>query len=465
MINLEENHRQGSDKDYADLLNRVRMGQHTKEDISILKSRVRPNGHEDIKGALFISAKVKPVAKFNEKAINRLHGKLYVSKATHMQAMAKSYKPMLDKAGRIGDTQFVDRLNLKIGARVMLIFNVDVSDLLCNGATGTVIGIEVNQKGSISAVIVHFDNPKAGFEARKRNPMILSKYPDGTIISKMEQDYSLAKSKGLVSSTAKLIQFPLVLAWAVTVYKFQGQTVRKPQKMVADVRSVFEAAQAYVMLTRVQELDQLYILEELPEDKIYASIAAQIEIERLTQVSINKNPSVWEKTDDTRIRLSFLNCRSIKNKFKHIAADESLMKSDVIMLSETWLDPKQEEQDYQLENFSANFVSEGRGRGIASYFNKKFQHIKNVKNDGYSLSKVSSKKLDVLGIYKSKEGDARQLIAQLREMIMEKRTTIIGGDFNVCAHKHQKNYIAEKLKELKFHQIVKHCHAHRGWIN
>ena len=154
-------------------------------------------------------------------------------------------------------------------------------------------------------MIVCFDNPKAGLEARKRNPMMLSKYPDGTIISKMEQDYSLAKSKGLVSSTAKLIQFPLVLAWAVTVYKFQGQTVRKPQKMVADVRSVFEAAQAYVMLTRVQELDQLYILEELPEDKIYASLAAQNEIERLTQVSINKNPGVWEINDDTRIRLSF----------------------------------------------------------------------------------------------------------------------------------------------------------------
>ena len=181
----------------------------------------------------------------------------------------------------------------------MLIFNVDVSDLLCNGTTGTVIGIEENEKGNMTAVIINFDNPKAGIEARKRNPMISSKYPHGTIITKKETDYSLARDKGLVSSTAKVIQFPLVLAWAVTVHKFQGQTVKKPLKMVADIRSVFEAAQAYVMLSRAQELDQLYILEELPENKIYANITAQNEIERLIKVSINQNPSVWDANNDS----------------------------------------------------------------------------------------------------------------------------------------------------------------------
>ena len=256
VINLEENHRQGKDKEYADMLNRIRLGQQTKIDLNILKKRVRNKGHKDLKDALFISAKVKPVAAYNMKAIERLPGKLYVSKATHIQVMSKSFKPSIEKiSGRIGDTQYVDELFLKINARVMLIFNVDLSDLLNNGATGTVIGLEEAQNGSIRAVVVKFDNPEAGKESRKKNPIMASKYPNGTVIMKREQDYSLTKTKGLVSSTAKLIQIPLVLAWAVTVHKFQGQTVRYPQKVVIDLKSVFEAAQAYVMASRVQELD------------------------------------------------------------------------------------------------------------------------------------------------------------------------------------------------------------------
>ena len=249
--------------------------------------------------------------------------------------MAKSYKPRIDKiTGRIGDTQYVDELYLKIGARVMLIFNLGVSDLLCNGSIGTVIGIETNQKDVVIGLMVKFDNPSAGKESRKLNPMMSVKYLDGTLIKKKEQDYSLARSQGLISSTAKLIQYPIVLAWAVTVHNFQGQTVASPQKVVIDLRSVFEAAQAYVMKSRVQELEQLYILEVLPEDKIYANHKALAEIERLHQVSINQNASDWDKEEDkSKIKISFFNCRSKKNKIDHIKSDKSLLKSDIIILT------------------------------------------------------------------------------------------------------------------------------------
>ena len=265
---------------------------------------------------------------------------------------------------------------------------------------------------------------------------------------------------------AKLIQFPLVLAWAVTAHKFQGQTVKKPQKVAVDVRSVFEAAQAYVMFSRVQELDQLYILEELPEDKIYASIPAQDEIKRLVEVSINRNPSVWDCGDESRMRIGFLNCRSMKNKFKHIKADKSLLKSDVIVLTETWLEPKQMEKDYELENFSKSLSSKGRGKGIAVYFNHQFLHVKNIDADGFTISKLSSKNVDVIGIYKSRDGDSRDLMTQLDNLITENKTTIIGGDFNVCVLRCPNNLITERLQEKKFQQVVKQAtHIEGGLLD
>ena len=48
-ILLETNHRQGKDKAYAELLNRVRVGKQTKEDMKLLRTRVRPEHHPDIK--------------------------------------------------------------------------------------------------------------------------------------------------------------------------------------------------------------------------------------------------------------------------------------------------------------------------------------------------------------------------------------------------------------------------------
>ena len=73
------------------------------------------------------------------------------------------------------------------------------------------------------------------------------------------------------------------------MHKIQGQTIERTQKTTVDLKSVFEGAQAYVMLSRMKELEQVYILDELPQDKIYPIRKAQEEIERLEVVSMNKN--------------------------------------------------------------------------------------------------------------------------------------------------------------------------------
>ena len=80
-------------------------------------------------------------------------------------------------------------------------------------------------------------------------------------------------------------QFPLKLAFACTAHKMQGITIPNPDPLFIDLKSVKEAAQAYVMMSRVQSLQQLYILNKFPNNKIYPSDIAKTELDRLNKIA------------------------------------------------------------------------------------------------------------------------------------------------------------------------------------
>ena len=94
---LEQNHRQGNDKPYADLLNRIRVGEQTDEDIKLLKTRVRPANHPDLKRAsLYIVCKRRDCARINAQYLNSLKGDMINLKAIHHHATQKNYKPYIE---------------------------------------------------------------------------------------------------------------------------------------------------------------------------------------------------------------------------------------------------------------------------------------------------------------------------------------------------------------------------------
>ena len=76
IINLEENHRQGNDKCYANMLNRIRIGKQTDKDIQELQKRVRSKDHPDLKDekALYLFGKNKPVNEMNGKRLLKMTG-------------------------------------------------------------------------------------------------------------------------------------------------------------------------------------------------------------------------------------------------------------------------------------------------------------------------------------------------------------------------------------------------------
>ena len=91
------------------------------------------------------------------------------------------------------------------------------------------------------------------------------------------------------SNFATVVQFPLKLAFAATSHRVRGLTVKTPTPLVVDLCSVLQPAQAYVMLSRVQELTLLFIVDAVSTNKIYPHVEALEEQNRshTTRMTIN----------------------------------------------------------------------------------------------------------------------------------------------------------------------------------
>ena len=98
------------------------------------------------------------------------------------------------------------------------------------------------------------------------------------MVEKVQVSFSLSKS---CAAKATLIQFPIVLAQAVTVHKTQGMTIHKPLTANIDMMSLFEAAQGFTAASRTQELSQLFIINEFDPKKVYASPKALEEFQNM----------------------------------------------------------------------------------------------------------------------------------------------------------------------------------------
>ena len=94
------------------------------------------------------------------------------------------------------------------------------------------------------------------------------------------------------------------------------------------------------------------------------------ELERLKNISMNNNPTEWEKEDNGNFKIYSLNCRSLKKQFPDILSDEIFIKRNVICLQETWLDDDTLRDDLEITNYKLHLNSQGKGKGIAIYFMK-----------------------------------------------------------------------------------------------
>ena len=127
-----------------------------------------------------------------------------------------------------------------IGARVMLMRNIDIKKKLINGARGTIVGYVSNENEDLSQIFAI----KIKFDFQEFNE------PPIDVTRKIVNIYQMMNGECFT-----IYQFPLRLAWAVTAHKAQGQTL---DKVSIDIGcQAFAHGAFYVALSRVRKLEDV----------------------------------------------------------------------------------------------------------------------------------------------------------------------------------------------------------------
>ena len=291
-------------------------------------------------------------------------------------------------------------------------------------------------------------------------------YQSTLVVLLLRGIYSLAKKTTVASSTAQVYQFPVVVCFAATTHKFQGGTIIKPNKLAVDLRTVFYEAMAYVRLSRVQDILQLYIVGDLPEHKFRVSSKCLKELDKLWQRSVNVKLSHWEQMSES-IKIDVLNIHSLLDKSVDFKDDEFLKFSDVICLTETWQKDDEWKSDLDISGYKQHFNSWGneRGKGLAVYYKEEKFRVSGMYKSRYlQVSHLSSREVDVIALYRS--SDCKDALQHIVQMIDLRKTVIICGDSNICYTKSKSNGLIKSLLELGFEQRVSEAtHIEGGLID
>ena len=157
------------------------------------------------------------------------------------------YVADIDGDVKASDKVTEDVLELKVGARIMTLVN-DSADRYKSGSFGTVEKLETNR------VTVKMDN--GCVVPLERYTWEIKKYTYDKTTNKVKKDV-----------VGRFTQFPLKLAWAITIHKSQGQTYDE----VNLNPYCWDCGQLYVALSRVKDISKLYLMQPLLDKYLVTS--------------------------------------------------------------------------------------------------------------------------------------------------------------------------------------------------
>lgn len=211
-----------SDSKFIRILNNIRLYNVDPEDMDVLAERRMKGCAEDFKGnAIHICTHKADVQRIN----NNLLGKT-----------KRKYEAKLD--GKFSESSIPcdTALALREGARVMMLVN-NHEDGYSNGSLGHVVGFNKGKNLNGDIILVELDNGKT----IEVCPHTWKAY-----------DYELSNGVIVQKEIGSCSQYPLSLAWAITIHKSQGLTF---DSAIIHNKKAFCPGQVYVALSRCRTLE------------------------------------------------------------------------------------------------------------------------------------------------------------------------------------------------------------------
>jgi len=263
------------DPEFAGMLNQMREGRLDAYAVAKFKSLSRELVFNDDLEATELFSTRAEVDRANRLRLESLDGETRIYEARDGGSVTeKAWRDRL-----LANVMAPERIALKKGSQVMLIKNID--DTLVNGSLGKVIGFMSETQYSNYHETEHEDfqstqggtllndnipglnrNGKVTVEiegtgASQRYPVVRFAIADGTTrdLHCKREAWNIELPNREVQASRS--QIPLILAWALSIHKAQGQTL---ERVKVNLSKAFEKGQAYVALSRATTMAGLQVI-------------------------------------------------------------------------------------------------------------------------------------------------------------------------------------------------------------